>query len=667
MLRLTLVNGPYPGRSHSYEQAVISIGRSPENDCVLTDPSVSKQHGRIVAQEHGYTYQDLGSRHGSRVCYLDQLIRFEAEKDTSTCFLPHGSRLQVGETILTISIEHSESPPRETPAPGWANVQLPELLRVSDLADTLGIGQRRSSWLNVARKTRREAQEPRIANLQTQTPRSDTASERLPNFDLMQRLREGDSARLRLALDLSCRLSALHHAEDIIQRVVSTIWSLFPLTHCQEILLFDAQGRLQPFLTRLSSDAQARDVEAMRSIPLMERAVQTRSVVHYTRGQKKNGGLSEGFLQGPVCSGLYAPLFGQSTTLGVCSLTTQSSQQEYGSDDIELFGQLSATLALAIERSLLADTLGMLFEAFVNATIFIAEARQPDLEGHADRVAGYSVSLARAVDASTRKPFNRERIDGREQRMLHTCARLHSFGIAPLPEAALVKRRRLSDERLRLLRQQCAWAKQQARCELHEAFLAELHAAQRCPDSEELLSLDACAQARAAELDELLQLVEVNRTVRELDRKALERIEELNSEYALLREPDLLELRAEPDDPGPKVRQRRAQLLARAARFLRLVPWNAELRELPWVLACAFGAPPDDLTPAELQRARLFGHIILLAHRFDHELLADGPEAPAHLTRALVRLELDARKGTLPSALVTLFLNEVAPKLSDGL
>lgn len=666
MLRLTLVNGPYPGRSQTFEQPVISIGRGPDNDCVLNDPSVSKHHGRITAQEHGYTYQDLGSRHGSRVCFLDQLVRFDAEQSNATCFLPHGSRLQVGETILTISIEHSEQPPREALPPGWAHVQLPELLKVSDLSDALGLGQSPSSWLKVARRTRRQSRDPSAAAVRTQTPRSDTASERLPNFDLMQRLREGDSARLRLALDLSCRLSPLHHAEDIIQHVVTTIWSLFPLTHCQEIYLYDAQGHLQPFLTRFSSHAEARDPAGMSCLTLMERAVQTRSVVPYTSGES-NEDLPDAFLRGPVRSGLYAPLFGQSAAVGACSLTTQSTQKVYDHDDAELFGQLSATLALAIERSLLADTLGMLFDAFVNATVFVAEARQPLLDGHADRVSSYAVSLARAVDASTRKPFHRIRIDSRELRLLKTGARLLGFASTALPDSSLQKRQRFTDERMSRLREQCARAKQMARCQLHEAFLAELVAAGRCPAADELNSLEACAVARADGLDELLRLMEVSRTVRKLDPHALARIEELNQEHGLLAEEDLVELRAEPHDPGSLARQQNAQLCARASRFLRLVPWNSELRELPWVLACAWGAQPEDLSDAELQRARLLGHILDLAHRFDSRLLADGPDAPPQLTRALVRLELDAREGRLPPGLVTLFLSEVAPRLSDGL
>lgn len=44
------------------------IGRGPENDLVIADPSVSRQHARVRIDENGTAWmEDAGSRHGVRV------------------------------------------------------------------------------------------------------------------------------------------------------------------------------------------------------------------------------------------------------------------------------------------------------------------------------------------------------------------------------------------------------------------------------------------------------------------------------------------------------------------------------------------------------------------------------------------------------------------------
>jgi len=48
-------------------KTLVTIGRSPENDFCLEDPSVSRLHARIRAAEDGYVIEDNASRHGTTV------------------------------------------------------------------------------------------------------------------------------------------------------------------------------------------------------------------------------------------------------------------------------------------------------------------------------------------------------------------------------------------------------------------------------------------------------------------------------------------------------------------------------------------------------------------------------------------------------------------------
>ena len=70
----------------------IGIGRSPDNQLVLLDGRVSRQHGRLQARRGTLVYTDVGSTNGSRVngIRVDEIA------------LGLGDRLQVGDTVLVV-------------------------------------------------------------------------------------------------------------------------------------------------------------------------------------------------------------------------------------------------------------------------------------------------------------------------------------------------------------------------------------------------------------------------------------------------------------------------------------------------------------------------------------------------------------------------------------
>jgi pSer/pThr/pTyr-binding forkhead associated (FHA) protein len=49
------------------EERTITLGRSRNCDCVLTDPSVSRRHAELHREAGRWLLRDLGSRNGTRV------------------------------------------------------------------------------------------------------------------------------------------------------------------------------------------------------------------------------------------------------------------------------------------------------------------------------------------------------------------------------------------------------------------------------------------------------------------------------------------------------------------------------------------------------------------------------------------------------------------------
>lgn len=62
---LKILEGPESGKSFSFDRIEITIGRTMENDVVLPDPGISRQHVSIRDKGGAYILKDLGSSNGT--------------------------------------------------------------------------------------------------------------------------------------------------------------------------------------------------------------------------------------------------------------------------------------------------------------------------------------------------------------------------------------------------------------------------------------------------------------------------------------------------------------------------------------------------------------------------------------------------------------------------
>ena len=64
---LTFTAGPRNGDTVNVGSQTLTIGRSPDNDIVIDDPTVSRHHARVTVADGKYRIEDLGSNSGTRV------------------------------------------------------------------------------------------------------------------------------------------------------------------------------------------------------------------------------------------------------------------------------------------------------------------------------------------------------------------------------------------------------------------------------------------------------------------------------------------------------------------------------------------------------------------------------------------------------------------------
>jgi DNA-binding NtrC family response regulator len=77
-------------REVTFDQSVISVGALEDNDVVLTDPTVSRYHCKIVEDDRNYTLVDVGSTNGT---FLNKVRVREA-------YLHPGSAIQLGKSEI---------------------------------------------------------------------------------------------------------------------------------------------------------------------------------------------------------------------------------------------------------------------------------------------------------------------------------------------------------------------------------------------------------------------------------------------------------------------------------------------------------------------------------------------------------------------------------------
>ncbi len=90
--QLYVLCGPDAGKTHELGGGTMRVGRGPDCDLVLTDPSVSRVHIVLERREGRWHFQDQGSENGT---YLDGQWMREGE-------LGPGEPLELGRTMLVL-------------------------------------------------------------------------------------------------------------------------------------------------------------------------------------------------------------------------------------------------------------------------------------------------------------------------------------------------------------------------------------------------------------------------------------------------------------------------------------------------------------------------------------------------------------------------------------
>ena len=288
-------NGPLKGRSMQINKDSASIGRGPDNDLRIDEPSVSKRHAMIFKTPKGYSIEDLKSQNGT---WIDGSL------------IASGKNIEIGSGIPISLGNVLVSAGKALPfnfASAQACIDLGEFVTESNkksiLADTLMTNRRKLQQIF------------EIAKLLTQS------------------------------LEI----------KEVYDKILDSLFLHFKKLEAGAILLRDeSSGSLRQVATKVRDKRRSRKIHISRSI--VGKAInQSKAVLITDSSTNGDGNLSEGVEVNRIVSAMCVPLITKAGIRGVIYVYSSNSPQGFRKEDLFFITSISNPAAVAIENALLHD------------------------------------------------------------------------------------------------------------------------------------------------------------------------------------------------------------------------------------------------------------------------------------------------------------------------
>jgi HD-GYP domain-containing protein (c-di-GMP phosphodiesterase class II) len=345
---------------------------------------------------------------------------------------------------------------------------------------------------------------------------------------------------------------------------------------------------------------------------------------------------------------------------------------------ISLAASLASQAAVALENSRLYDSVRVLFEGFVNASVTAIESRDPTTSGHSFRVADFTVALAEAAARAVAGPFGDLHFSPDEIREIRYASLLHDFGKVGVREEVLVKAKKLPPLRLEMIRQRAEILKRGLELRYARQKLGRLLRGAREGFEAQAAMWDLELAALLGEVDTHLSTVgaanepaimpaDTAAGIRSIAGRAF--VDHLGDSHTIItpEEAEILSITR-----GSLTREEFRQIQSHVLHtfeFLKRIPWTKELRHVPEIAS----SHHEKLNGSGYPEGRrgiqipMQSRMMTVSDIFDALTASDRPyKAAVPVERALGILDQERKAGALDSDVLDLFIElkpwESAPK-----
>jgi HD-GYP domain-containing protein (c-di-GMP phosphodiesterase class II) len=340
----------------------------------------------------------------------------------------------------------------------------------------------------------------------------------------------------------------------------------------------------------------------------------------------------------------------------------------FDDDIVRLMESVASQSAVAIDKARLIDDLENTFEGLVHASVVAIESRDPTTSGHSERVAHFSVELAKAVSDVGVGKFKDVSFTAAQLKELRYASLLHDFGKVGVREQVLVKAKKLYPWDLEAVKLRFACLVREREAGILRDLVKQIgqigHGINPAPFIE---AAEETIHAEVTSLTALLDRVLEANLPKVLADGQAERLQQvsgltfthLDGGVGRLLTDDEVSNLAIPR--GSLNREERVEIethVQHTYRFLTRIPWSEGLHKLPAIAGSHHerldgSGYPHGLTDSEIPAQ---SKIMSVADIFDALTAWDRPYKKAvPLEKALAILESEASRNHIEPQLVELF------------
>ncbi len=342
----------------------------------------------------------------------------------------------------------------------------------------------------------------------------------------------------------------------------------------------------------------------------------------------------------------------------------------FDDNDIELVSSIAGQAAVAIENSILHQDIENLFEGFVKASVKAIESRDPATSGHSERVALYTVELAKIVNLFDKGNLKNVTFSREQIKEIRYASLLHDFGKVGVREQVLLKGEKLYPEHLELIKSRFDFIKRTIQYENSERKVQHLLEKNREEALELLAQEDQNLILELSEIDEILKTIitvnkpgildeKINKSfLEEISARTFPNFSSQDVHYLNSHEVKTLSI-----GRGSLDLQERLEIESHVSHtydFLSQIPWTNELKDTPQIAYAHHEKLDGSGYPNHLpmEKIPVQSKIMAISDIYDALVASDRPYKKAISPKsALDILQMEVEDRRIDPELVSLFID----------
>lgn len=292
---LQVLTGKNAGATYSLDREKIRLGRHPDCEVVIDLNSVSRFHANLVLDDGLYYLEDLKSRNGSYV---------NGRRVEDRIALNDNDRLKICDTLFVYREQGD----------------------LSGVSPDVVI-------------------EP-VDNEATTTVL--TAIDAGSSADVMAKVRP--EAKLRAVLEISQTIGQELDVDHIYPKILDSLFKIFPQADRALILFCDTEGEFIP--KAIKHRRESEDTVRFSRTIVRKAMEQRQAILSADASTDERFALSESIADFRIRSVMCVPLLTQDKSpMGVIQIDTQSNNEKFSQDDLEILASVGAQASIAVENA----------------------------------------------------------------------------------------------------------------------------------------------------------------------------------------------------------------------------------------------------------------------------------------------------------------------------